>query len=217
MKRERDTAPSPLDESASTPRDPASPKAAEPTDPEASRDPEPSDPDAAMYAAIAARPSWLEKPKVKQLIKELSEGLGPGEDLFYWDMRRRRQPRAIQPSDVEEHRILTVPPQTEVLSQTLPSARVIVHDPPIESRPSPGRNGPKPAVEGAGQGGKALSRSSSQRPLPWGVPRWCLAAMLFGVALLSAAFTLLVLYLGAAHGPIGATPAASPSRGAAAR
>jgi hypothetical protein len=70
-------------------------------------DPEPSDPDAGLYAAARARPDWTTKPAVRALIQELSEGLGPGEDLFFWDVHK---PRAAKPSDAKEHAWILLPP-----------------------------------------------------------------------------------------------------------
>jgi hypothetical protein len=177
-------------------------------------DPEPSDPDAAMYAAIRARPDWRQKPKVKQLIKELSEGLGPGEDLFYWDMRRTKP---AKPSDAEEHRILTVPPNNGGLAETLPSARVIVQE-PSPPRPSPGRNGPRQPANGATEPGGGLPRPPSHRPPPdnGDIPRWCVGACLLALALIATAVTFIALHLGTdgrAPGPTPPAAAAYPSCG----
>ena len=170
MRREEDTGAAPEAESEPVPS------------------PDPSDPDAAMYEAMRARPDWLEKPVVRRLLEELSEGLRPGEDLFYWDVS---PPRPVQPSSAEEHRIVTLPARPESLVDTLPSARVIVQEPPI-SRPSPGRNGPR-RLDAPADAGTELLRPQDPRAVHRGVSLRWLVPLLLGAALLAVAITLGVL------------------------
>lgn len=122
-------------------------------------EPEPSDPDAAMYAAARARPDWITKPGVRAVIEELSRDVGPGEDLFFWDVHKLPPAR---PSDAHMHVRLAVPDvrSSPAHPSGLETGRVYLGP---DARgccrpqaPRPGRNG-RPVAVAPGGAHRALS------------------------------------------------------------